>query len=327
MRRKLFLHVGCHRTATTAIQQFLVQNFDALISAGILVPFRVGRHFDTVNALNLGIKSVGEVAKDLHSRADSKQFPINSLVLSDEDICTQTSFKSLASLNDHFDVKILLSIRRQDTWLESWYLQNIKWQWNPELSHVEFNEFLDHAVKFHWLNYAQLFQRLARAFGRENVVISIFDPKQKTETTIANFATLIGIHDLKGLWVPPRVNISLSPRSSEVLRHLPLDRLPEPHRQAVQSAFEKLDDETQSEKPILFSLENRKEVLKIFDAENTALAKTYFGRNELFDSLDHAKFQKQSVMRLPETSKEIIDDYFAPFLIALSESGQLARGK
>lgn len=322
MRRKLFLHIGCHRTATTSIQKFMVTNFEALISQGILVPYRIGRHFDVVNRMFSGHLNPNDFADDINRRADSKHVPIHSFVMSDEDICTRQNFDPLISLSDHFDINILWSIRRQDLWLESWYLQNIKWQWNPELAHASFPEFLKHLPNFTWLKYADFYEKLKTAFPHSTIKTTVFDPVHMPDGPIAEFKKLIGLsHDIK-LVEPDINNASLSGASSELMRHLPLDGLPEPHRHIVQKTFENLEFKNGSmSKPILFSPSQRQQVWDIFASENRILAQKLFSRDRLFDDAVPTGVGQMPV--LSETGVQVVKDYFGPFILHLSKSGYL----
>ena len=42
--RKLFLHIGVHRTATSSLQKFLRDNEKVLLSHGYLYPYSAPRH-------------------------------------------------------------------------------------------------------------------------------------------------------------------------------------------------------------------------------------------------------------------------------------------
>ena len=134
--RKLYLHVGVHRTGTTSTQKFFQANFNALLDKGYLYPFGVARHSAAIIRIKHGQLAVDDLAADLVKRMDAKGSHVHSAVLSDEDMSNIKDFSIFAPLARHFDVKVVVSLRRQDLWLESWYLQNLKWQWNPSLSHL-----------------------------------------------------------------------------------------------------------------------------------------------------------------------------------------------
>ncbi len=136
--RQLYLHVGVHRTATTSIQRFLRANFDTLLEKGYFYPFGVVRHNAVVSRMRDGVLDVEDFAADLLRRVEAKAEASTAVILSDEDMSNIEDFSIFKPLTKLFDVKVVVSLRRQDLWLESWFFQNLKWQWNPSLSHLTF---------------------------------------------------------------------------------------------------------------------------------------------------------------------------------------------
>ncbi|MFC2970589.1 hypothetical protein ACFOES_21030, partial [Acidimangrovimonas pyrenivorans] len=153
--RKLVLHIGAHRTATTAIQKTLRSNFEVLLRQGVLYPFGVNKHFSLFQRLFAGKLDPVELAADIKRRAENKPAEIHTVILSDEAVCKRPDLSLLAPLREHFDVKVIYALRRQDLWLESWYLQNVKGQWDSDFSHLSFDEFMARweADVFHWIDY------------------------------------------------------------------------------------------------------------------------------------------------------------------------------
>ena len=175
MKRTLYLHVGVHRTATSAIQRFLLKNSANLQERGFFHPYRVPRHFLLMNNIFSKEISVQAAAADIAARADSKKHPVHSITISDEDICMRRDLSPLAEFRAHFDVKVVCFLRRQDLWIESWYQQNVKWQWNKRLAHLTFAEFLAQRGEFFWINYDERLRHLGAVFGAENVICRAFE--------------------------------------------------------------------------------------------------------------------------------------------------------
>lgn len=327
MKRTLYIHIGNHRTATTSIQNFMWRNFDRLVDQGYLYPFRVRRHFELVGRL-LGKGDVSAIARDLDERAGSKTPESHSIVISDEDICMRNDLRRLAGLKDHFDVKIIYSIRRQDLWLESWYFQNIKWQWNPDLSHITFDKFLKDRGQFHWLHYDAYVRMLEKIFGADNILLSVFEKNQMPDGPVLKFCEQIGLTELDGFTDPPHVNSSLSAEMVEFMRHLPLDTIPEPERHLLRATFEQVDRKAlgnkgkQSER--MMPADQRGEILGDFAKGNTALAQRYFDRDDLFlEPLPDAD-TPLAQMQIPQDSETLITRLVAPFLQQLVANGSLA---
>jgi len=330
MKRKLFLHIGSHRTATTSIQRFLNANFTPLNAQGVLFPYKEPRHVRLMNQIFAGETSSAQVAEDLNSRADSKSIPIHSIILSDEDISTRPDPGILAEFRAHFDVKIVFSLRRQDTWLESWYFQNIKWQWNAHLSHCDFDTFLTQRDDFHWINYDRYIALLEALFGTENILLTIFEKAQMPEGPVIDFCRLVGLDTAQGFTDPQHMNASMSAEMVEFIRHLPLDQFNVPARDLVRQALEAVDRKSlghkgrQSER--LMPLDLRQSIMAEYAPGNKAIANRYFNRDTLFLEPLPKAGAPLAEMRIPEGSAHLMERFVAPLLMELVQSGML-RGE
>lgn len=317
MRRTLYLHIGSHRTATTSIQHFMKLNSAALAEQGYLVPYKVARHIRLMNGLFSGNRTVEETAQGLIQRANDRG-NIHSIILSDEDISIRPSPALLAEFQNHFDVKIIFSMRRQDLWLESWYFQNIKWQWNPKLSHCTFEEFLNHQADFHWIYYNSYVTLLEELFGAENVLLSVFEEQQMPHGPVAHFFQQIGLDDISQMAEAPHVNSSMSAEMVAFVRHLPLDRFAPPERDLLRVALEQVDrlhlknTGRQSERIMPHDL--RRAILQEYQDGNTALAMRRFGREALFlESLPSADMPLAK-LQLPADPAVVLERFVSPLL-------------
>lgn len=328
MRKTLYLHIGNHRTATTSIQQFMNKNFDALIDQGYIYPYFMPRHIKLMNALFSGKKSVADAAADLIGRANAKPGEVNNIVLSDEDVSTRPDLGLLTEFQEHFDVKIIYSMRRQDLWLESWYFQNIKWQWNLALSHCTFSEFLTHRDDFHWISYEPYIAKLEAMFGAENVLLNVFEKQQMPDGPVLEFARTIGLTDMSGFTDAPHSNSSMSATMVEFVRHLPLDSFNPPERDLLRVALEQVDrlhlknNKKQSER--LMPRDLRESILQLYENGNQTLAMRRFGREDLFlDPLptDDAELAE---LVLPENPADVLEQFVAPLLIQLVTNGTIS---
>jgi hypothetical protein len=328
MRKTLYLHIGSHRTATTSIQQFMNRNFETLTKRGYLYPYSMPRHARLMNALFAGTQTVADVAADLIARADAKAGNVNTIVLSDEDISIRHDPGVLAQFQDHFDVRIVYSMRRQDLWLESWYFQNIKWQWIPKLSHCTFETFLTHREDFHWIHYDRYVSRLEAMFGSENVLLTVFEKQQMLDGPVIEFCRKIGLTDLKGFTKAPHVNSSMSAQMVEVMRHLPLDSFNPAERNLMRRALEEVDQlhlkNTGKQSELLMPRDKREAVLHIYEAGNQALAARRFGRRDLFlDPLPRADASLAS-LTLPHSPAELLERFIGPLLTRMVENGTIS---
>lgn len=328
MKRRLFIHIGAHRTATTSIQTFLRENFEALQRAGYFNLYGAGRSVELFNRIFAGDLDVKELSAEIQKRADSKKSPIHSIVLSDEDVSMRRDLSVLQKFADDFDVKILFSMRRQDLWLESWHQQNVKWQWNSALAHLTFPQFLERREEFHWIHYDRITAHLADLFGSENLILRVFERGEMPDGPVVAFCTDLGLADLTTFSEPPHVNSSLAPISSEFMRAMPLDEIPPKYRTLIETAVIAMDQQLAQRRGkssgFLMDSATRAAVLSAYEVGNATVARQYFGREQLFREPLPAPDAIVADQTLPTDSYELMRDFVAPMLRKLAHQYELA---
>lgn len=299
----------------------MLANCDAMIARGILHPFRVARHIALFNSIFSGRLTVAEVAEDLQARADRQAHPIDTILLSDEDVCMRPDLSVLAEFRTHFDVKVILALRRQDLWLESWYLQNIKWQWNNGLAHCTLAEFLDRSEEFHWIRYDRLLQHLESLFGQENVLPYVYEKAQMPQGPVAAFCAQMGLGELEGLKPAPHVNSSYSPQVAEFVRQLPLDEAPNKVRARFEAVLQGVDrsfvKQNGPQSSLLLDHQTRLAVMQAAEAGNAAVARRYFARDALFFEPLPDPAAPLARMELPADPAALLRDFVAPMIRGL----------
>jgi hypothetical protein len=327
MRRTLYLHIGAHRTGTTSIQRFLRRNTDALAARGVLNPFGLARHYELIGQICGGRIPAAAAAALLEAEAAASEAatgcPVRALVLSDEDICSRTDIARLARLSDHFAVQVIYVIRRQDLWLESWYRQNVKWQWNPDLAHRPFAEFLARRRAFFWIDYEATVTRLERLFGRDAVAVLLFEAPAMPEGPVAAFARAIGLDRLDGLAADQHANASLTALTTEFMRQLPLDEMPERTRRLVEEACRKTDWHVRQhfgpQSALHMDAATRAAVMAGYAPGNAALARRRFGRAALFATPLPPDDAPLAPAALPDDAARLMTVFVAPLLRGLAQ--------
>lgn len=333
-RRKLFIHIGVQRTATTSIQGFLKTNAAVLRGQGVLPFGGGGRNLPLMTALHDGRIDAPEAARRITAQADRAEDPIHTITLSEEDICSRGGFEAIAGLRQVFDVTLLLVVRRQDLWIESWYRQNVKWQWNPDLCHLRFDDFLAQRSQFAWVHYDQLLGKLEPLFGAENIQLMVFEPGQMADAPLDTFCQAVGVQDLSQMTYPKhRQNASASPLMGEFMRNLPLDEFPDAYRRRVERACIHADwyvkRRSGPQSTLFMDLETRQNLLAEYADGNAAVAQRYLGRDQLFaESLPPAD-APLAPQDLPADSYQVVEDFVAPLLraiIAETLEADMAKG-
>ncbi|WP_405402356.1 hypothetical protein [Paracoccus sp. Ld10] len=314
-RRTLFLHIGVHRTATTAIQATMFKNWTRLRDEGYLYPLGVERHIGTFNNIFFGNTTAKDVSKTLLARAESHPVPIHTLIMSDEDVSMRRDISALRDFADDFDVKVIFAMRRQDLWLESWWAQNVKGQWDRRYCHMSWPDFMQNRGDFHWIDYDRYIRHIEDVFGEGSVQPYVFERQQMPDGPIVAFCQQFGFPDGASLDRAGGENISLTPEVSEFVRHLPLIDAPMDLRLRLIAMAEGVDRKIRAENPVtlMISHDQRLEIIREFAPGNSRVAHRFFGRSDLF--LEPLPQPSQPVVtpELPRYSGPLVNRLVAPF--------------
>lgn len=316
MKRKLYLHMGVHRTGTSAIQNAMAAQFGALLGQGVFHAYAVPRHDALFRSIFEGRRSATEVAQDITARADAKPVPIDRVTLSDEDIICQRDLTALTPFADHFDVHPVLFLRRQDLWLESWYRQNIKWQWDRGLAQLDFESFLAKRYRFFWIDYEKTYARIAQIADPANIRLVVIGSDGDATDSVARFFHLIGATLPVEVRHSPRENASLSPQMTEFMRRFPLRDIPPPERRLIEAACAAADQTLTMEPAFLLDPVQRAEILAGYAGGNQRLAQRVFGRDALFSPM--LPPQGQGARHLPKDRNAALETLVWPVLRALA---------
>lgn len=212
--KKLFLHIGTHKTGTTAIQFILNRNREALSNCGWLYPLSgmTERHH---GHHELAWTLLGRSAFDFSRlRKEIEDSPCANVVVSSEEF---EFCKDAAKVKEAFSfaqVEVVLYLRRQDDLLLSEYNQNVKsGTYFKPLAH-----FADMLERQSRLDYFGMCNRWSNAFGKDALKVCIY---RTSEDALKSFARLTGL-PLSALNAPVQrqVNVSMDPRLTGALKIL-----------------------------------------------------------------------------------------------------------
>ena len=209
--KRLYIHIGCHKTGTTTIQRTLFENNKALESHGVRYFCR--NYFTAENVPPhlhswLGFKGdpntfeEGMYLRDPEKLARELDQLNSDVVISSENFSFifegEELYKLREELSTYFsNIKIICYIRRQDEHLVSHHQEGSKLNRRPEYALFrhspcalpEYNA--RHRL---YLDYHQRLSMWGDAFGDENMVIRVFErEKLEKHDLIEDFFALIGI--------------------------------------------------------------------------------------------------------------------------------------
>jgi hypothetical protein len=195
MKKRLILHIGQPKSATTSIQAFLKNNRKALLQQGYLYPesglqhlahhclgnFFVGSPVDWIKPRNPDKVKVALMA-------EVEQAACHTVVMSTESLFYPAVDPARLHLYfSEFEITIFMTLRRQDEWLESALRDNIK------TGHVNGN---DHMARTKTLlpsvDYEFQINKWAAEFGEDAILLSTFEPGGNREPVEQDFLKCIG---------------------------------------------------------------------------------------------------------------------------------------
>lgn len=219
--RRLFLHIGSHKTGTTTVQATLQHNEALLLQRGLAVVrgdslpnlHQYLGFVDTKAILPGGYKTHDPVAfaamlaaaKADHVFGSSENFSF---------FFSQTAIDQLAAaLKAHFDdIRIIVYLRRQDRHAISHHQEGARPQRRPEgMLWGHSLTALPEPAPQHWLylDYDHRISMWEKAFGQDNLMVRLFDRGLlKDGDIVPDILALMG-YDEHGLVRMPDSNVSL----------------------------------------------------------------------------------------------------------------------
>ncbi len=207
--RTLLLHVGTHKTGTTALQAMLVLNRDALAAQGIAIPdtgrVRQSPDYETPGHHALAWELAASPPYPMLARAvgELQSLSARTAVISSEEFSPiHHHHEALSALRSAFAeagyrTVVLLYLRPQARYAESIFQQHVR-----DHRYLSFatllEEILDRGcsergeLRFEFL-YSRMLDSLTAAFGGENIVVRPYLPDRGPEHLHRDFLRVVGM--------------------------------------------------------------------------------------------------------------------------------------
>lgn len=275
---KIFIHIGIHKTGTSAIQDFLVLNRKELSKHGALYPQKTRRdYFET-----RGGKTIAPVEKFKHyeklvRRGRKKD---KHVILSNEAFWLMDDPAPVkTAMGSGVETVIICYLRRQDNFIQSYYNQEVKHDGN----YKEIMVYQPPAT----LDYYKLLGRWASVFGKENIIVRPYEKQQFiNQDLIVDFLTLVGIE-----WSDAfkKLKKNANPRlPAEIIEYMRLlnslvrDKKKRKHikNRLLEYSAAKFKDDTEGlfHNHSLLSPSQKHALVQRYDTSNQRVAREYLGR-------------------------------------------------
>jgi hypothetical protein len=289
-RINLYLHIGLHKTGTTALQYLLLNNRSLLEQKGYLYPSTgledTPAHYGLAWSLDPNQKlpfSANEIWGRL--RQEIKQSKAQNIVLSSEDFIILEDLEELRQVTEDYNVKIIVYLRRQDYLVQSMYNQLVR---EPTIRlTVTIQEFIQRNM-YNVLVYLDFSHRLEvwkNNFGKNNIIVRVYEKAQLPEGIFADFLEVIGL-DFTDEYVLPEkkvANISFDLDVLEFLRLLNSIPMTVSHHTellvTLNSLSQKIGERDSDHRHLLFPWE-QVELLERYKESNSQVAREYLGRED-----------------------------------------------
>lgn len=285
--KKVIIHAGAPKTGTTAIQKFLHNNQEALALNDLILYPTSGRKNGRGNTLisHMPLAKAFTFNNDVHSVLKdvlAETHGLNKIIFSSERFFGQLHqpgvAKSLVAIKEFFhgnDIKILIYLRRWDSYLESCYSQAVaNGVLGMKASGESIHDFIVNCEKligWHPADYIKYLQTLENIFGKNAIEIRGFDSKAfKGGDVITDFCEAIEIKKIESYLLPERSNLTLNAKKLLVMSMLlPLTNSKELLAKKVKKLF---NAETGQFSPYcLFNYEERVSLINRFRKDEEKL--------------------------------------------------------
>lgn len=270
---KTFIHIGLHKTGTTAIQTLLYANRGRLAKQGYVYPetgMQQRGHHKLAWALHRKPELRG-LWSELLDEISQRKLP--RIILSSEEfefLRGPRRWKELRSLLPT-DLRIVCYLRRQDDFLLSAYSQHVKGGGYETLE-----SFM--ARISGRLDYLKFLEGIEKAVGRDNIIVRVYEDEQLPRGLFHDFLEAIEVEPATFRIPAGRAN----PRLSEDALRIMLEINPLIEDSAVRKRIAKIVQSGLSgctgSSPPLLDAAARMNLIAQFAESNMEVARRYLGR-------------------------------------------------
>lgn len=290
-KNTLLIHIGTHKTGSTALQKFFAANTSELLKAGWSYPefnSMKSKYDDTYKNARYLFEGGQLVAYDsliwkeqwdyIRSELESN----NVIISAEEFFVIDTSDFLMKALREYSNIKVIVYLRRQDEIIESYWKHSVKEKLCTTYS-------IDTVrVDIPRLHYEEKLLQIEEIIGKDNLIVRVFEKAQfqgDAGNIFSDFTECIGINDISGYKNVGFINDSIFGNAIDIKRAMnaSIKELEEPYKsmfnyKCINWLLELGNDNT--EKESVLSVEKRREIMNIYEAGNQEVARKYLGRTD-----------------------------------------------
>ncbi|MCF8352536.1 MAG: hypothetical protein K9H15_15315, partial [Bacteroidales bacterium] len=215
---KVYIHVGFHKTGTTAIQHFLNMNYKNLIKQGILYPLEIRLMFekaryahhgiawyfgfggdltpiDEIRNMGIGAKQILESLHKEINQNKKKSVIISSEVFSEN--FDEKKFCKVFDLFSGFSVYVIYYIRRQDNYVIS--------DFKHRVTHFGYSQPIEEMLGRQNLDYYNRIKFISNLLGKENIFVRVYEEVDPAGSIFEDLLSCVGGRLNKSFKFPPKL--------------------------------------------------------------------------------------------------------------------------
>ena len=233
MKKKIFIHIGTHKTGTTAVQLFSTRNINDLKKFDIHYAsetrpekayIKFGHHLLPWFLMERHSQHFGKYENQKEALipaliSEIKASSCSNIILSSE-VFTMLNLKQINKLKEYFlefDVHIISYFRRKDIFIETMYQTNV-------MNYRESRSLNDCMTKMGVpLNYYTFVKNWQDVFGKENVHVRLYSKTAlKMKNIVVDFYNYFGIDivDILKRLDDEKINASVPFQYADLIAHL-----------------------------------------------------------------------------------------------------------
>jgi hypothetical protein len=285
----VWLHIGLNKTGTTSLQNLFAAHRDTLLRHGVLYPvsgihanahhwlsWLCGFHQGPAPAADFTAERLSEQLK-----AEFRQAPGATVLLSSEFMSVKGDIARLVQLLKPADVRVIVYLRRHDTWLQSVYVQAVKTVLQPKWGRGMTSYLKAVGAARNVANYRTMLDDWARHVGAENIVVRPFERSQMSGALHQDLLRAMGCHEAADALPAelPRENESVSYEAVNLIDIAAHTRLPESAKAWIRDSVLRHDPGTQRGVAYL-SPQDRLAMLRAREDDYAHIARTWLGRED-----------------------------------------------
>ena len=284
IKKKVFLHIGTHKTGTTTIQRKLQDNKNELMKEGFAV-------IAIPNKLK-GLMTISD-SKDIDTYTEQLQDIVEKETNNDLDIIASWEgfsgnyYKGYDNSHliakvvrncfpqDLYDVKVVVYLRAQDSFIESLYTQEIHAGGDSK-----FEGFCSKINVYHDFDWTKLVNNYSDEFGCNNLIVKTYSRERlnKVGGLLSEFSAIINSNVLKNITEIKNENVGFNQGALELARKVNKVLNPEQRKQ-LRSLLHSISEPKDYS---FFSSDEREKIVEEYDELNKSIFSSY----NVIDNID-----------------------------------------